>query len=100
MQDYVTAYITENSQLSSAFLGISNPWVKKYALLLPYDTDEEEIARNITYMGKRKHMHDHNYDDVQPMTCDFVPDDIDGTPVYIVSLQVSGKMLDLGGRAT
>lgn len=51
-------------------------------------------------MGKRKHMHDYNYDDVQPITCDFVPDDFNGTPVYIVPLQVSGKALDLGGMAT
>ena len=48
-------------------------------------------------MGKRKHVHDYVYDDVQPVTCDFVPDDINGTTVYIVPLQASGKMNNCKG---
>ena len=49
-------------------------------------------------------MRDFVYDDVQPITCDFVPDDINGTTVYVVPLQASEKMnnckgIDLGGMA-
>ena len=50
------------------------------------------MTGDISYMGKRKHVHDYAYDDVQPITCDFVPYDINGTTVYIVPLQASGKM--------
>ena len=49
-------------------------------------------------------MRDFVYDDVQPIMCDFVPDDINGTTVYIVPLQASEKVnnckgIDLGGMA-
>ena len=58
---------------------LSSRQVEKYALISPYDTDDEEMTRDITYMGKRKYVHDYVYDDVQPITCDFVPDDVNGT---------------------
>ena len=43
-------------------------------------------------MGKRKYVHDYAFDDVQPITCDFVPDNINDITVYIVILQASEKM--------
>ena len=48
-------------------------------------------------MGKRKSVHHYVYDDVQPITCVFVSDDINGTSVYIVSLQTSGKTNNFKG---
>ena len=48
-------------------------------------------------MGKRKSVHDYVYDDVQPITCVFVSDDINCTSVYIVSLQTSGKTNNFKG---
>ena len=53
---------------------------------------------------KRKYVSDFVYDDVQPITCDFVPGDINGTAVYIVPLQASEKVnnckgIDLEGMA-
>lgn len=48
--------------------------------------------RDITYMGKRKYVHDYAFDDAQPITCDFVPDNINDITVYIVILQASEKM--------
>ena len=43
-------------------------------------------------MGKRKYVYDYVFDDVQPITCDFVPDNINGITVYIVIHQASKKM--------
>ena len=54
--------------------------------------------RDITYMGKRKYVHDYAFDDVQPITCDFVPDNINDITVYIVILQASEKMKKCIGR--
>ena len=71
---------------------LSSRQVKKYASIPPYDTNDEKMTGDITYMGKRKYVHDYVYDVVQPVTYDFAPDDIDDTTVYIVPLQASGKM--------
>ena len=71
--------------------------VEKYASISPYNMDREEITGNITYMGKRKYVHDLVYDDVQLITYDFVPDDINGTTVYIVPSQASGKLNNCKG---
>ena len=71
--------------------------VEKHALLLPYDMDNEEMTGDITYRRKRKYVHHYVYDDVQSITCDFVPDDINGTTVYIVPLQASAKMKNCKG---
>ena len=32
--------------------------VEKYASISPYDTDSKELTGDITYMGKRKYVHD------------------------------------------
>ena len=64
-----------NTEMSN----LSSREVEKYASISPYNTDREEITGHITYMGKRKYVHDFVYDDVQPITCDFVSDDISGT---------------------
>ena len=71
--------------------------VEKHALLLPYDMDNEEMTGDITYRRKRKYVHHYVYDDVQSITCDFVPDDINGTTVFIVPLQASAKMKNCKG---
>ena len=71
--------------------------VEKHALLLPYDMDNAEMTGDITYRRKRKYVHHYVYDDVQSITCDFVPDDINGTTVYIVPLQASAKMKNCKG---
>ena len=71
---------------------LSSREVEKYASMSPYNTDREEITGDTTYMGKRKYLHEFVYNDVQPITCDFVPDDINGTTVHIVFLQESGKI--------
>ena len=71
---------------------LSSRHIEKYASISPYVTDDEKMTGDITYMGKRKYVHDYVYDVVQPVTYDFVPDDIDGTTVYIVPLQASGKV--------
>ena len=76
---------------------LSSRQVEKYVSISPYDTDDEEMTGDITYKGKRKYVHDYVYDDVQPITCDFVPDGINGTTVYIVLLQASGKMNNCKG---
>ena len=76
---------------------LSSRQVEKYVSISPYDTDDEEMTRDITYMGKRKYVHDYVYDDVQTITCDFVPDDINGTTVYIVPDQAAGKMNNYKG---
>ena len=78
---------------------LSSRQVEKHALLLPYDMGNEEMTKDITYMWKRKYVHHYVYDDVQSITCDFVPDDINGTTVYIVPLQASGKMNNCKGTS-
>ena len=47
--------------------------------------------------GKRNYVHDYVYDDGQPIMCDFVPDYINGTTVYIVPFQASGEMSNCKG---
>ena len=66
--------------------------LSKLKAILNFHWIQGRMTGDISYMGKRKHVHDYVYDDVQPITCDFVPDDINGTTVYIVPLQASGKM--------
>ena len=43
-------------------------------------------------MRGRKYVHDYAYEDVQPITCNFVSDDINSTTVYIVPSHASEKM--------
>ena len=76
---------------------LSSRRVEKYALISPYDTDDEEITGDKTYMGKRKYVHDYVYDGVQSITCDFTPNDINGTTMYVVPLQASEKMNNCKG---
>ena len=63
-----------------------------YASISLYDTDDEEITGDVTYMGKIKSVHDYIHDVVQPVSCDFVPDNINSNILYIVPLQLSRKM--------
>ena len=71
--------------------------VEKYVSILPYDTDDEEITGDITYMRETKYVHDYVYEDVQPITCDFMSDNIKGTTMYIVPLHASEKMSNCKG---
>lgn len=71
--------------------------VKKDALISHCDTDNEKITGDTTYFGKRKYMHNYIYDDPQPVTCDFVLDDINITTMYVVPLQTPGKMNNCKG---
>ena len=93
------AYLNPSStcDVDTEMADLCSRQVKKYAFILPCDTDDEEIAGDITYMGKRKYVHDYVHDDVQPITCDFVHDDINGTTGYIVPRQASGKMNNCKG---
>ena len=71
--------------------------LEKYASISPYDTDDEEITVDITYIRKIKYVHDYVYDAVQPITCAFVPGDINGTTVYIAPLRASRKVNNCKG---
>ena len=68
-----------------------------YASISLYNTVDEEITGDVTYMGKRKYVHDYIHDDVQPVSCDFVPDNINSNILYIVSLQPSRRMNNCKG---
>ena len=83
---------SSTSDANTEMSNLSSREVEKYASMSPYNTDSEEITGDTTYMEKRKYVHEFVYNDVQPITCDFVPDDINGTTVYIVFLQESGKI--------
>ena len=82
-----------NTEMSN----LSSREVERYASISAYDTDGEEITGDITYMGKGKYVYDFVSDEVQPITCNFIPDGINGTTVYILPLQASGRMNNCKG---